>query len=140
MRISDWSSDVCSSDLGRKWLSDGDYVLRILPFGDLAARGVDADRSAVPAPAGVVPATFPKVERAQLANGMTLVVARRSGVPLVNMTLLLKTGVPADYASLKPGTGPLAMNLLDYGPTTPTGQPPVDDVGRLGPPLTAGGG
>src|SRR3546814_7545747 len=113
MRISDWSSDVCSSDLyraatpkqlqdaGRKWLSDGDYVLRILPFGDLAARGVDADRSAVPAPAGVVPATFPKVERAQLANGMTLVVARRSGVPLVNMTLLLKTGVPADYASLK---------------------------------------
>src|SRR3546814_7345958 len=121
MRISDWSSDVCSSDLpteaemarlrtstvasfvrwlesisgkasllaesqtylgsadgwkagfaryraatpqqlqdaGRKWLSDGDYVLRILPFGDLAAHGVDADRSAVPTPAGVVPATFP---------------------------------------------------------------------------------
>src|SRR3546814_1508861 len=130
MRISDWSSDVCSSDLyraatpkqlqdaGRKWLSDGDYVLRILPFGDLAARGVDADRSAVPAPAGVVPATFPKVERAQLAHGMTLVVARRSGVPLVNMTLLLKTGVPADYARLKPGTGPPAINLLDEGTTT----------------------
>src|SRR3546814_3319346 len=58
-------------DAGRKWLSDGDYVLRILPFGDLAAHGVDADRSAVPTPAGVVPATFPKVERAQLSNGMT---------------------------------------------------------------------
>src|SRR3546814_8771335 len=118
MRISDWSSDVCSSDLGRKWLSDGDYVLRILPFGDLSARGVDADRSAVPAPAGVVPATFPKTARAQLANGMTLVVARRSGVPLVNMTLLLKTCVPADYAMLNPRTGPLAMNLPDEGQTT----------------------
>src|SRR3546814_17232621 len=110
MRISDWSSDVCSSDLGRKWLSAGDYVLRILPFGDLAAPGVDADRSAVPTPAGVVPATFPKVERAKLSNGMTLVVARRSGVPLVHMTLLLRTGVPADEASLQPDRGALAAN------------------------------
>src|SRR3546814_13839486 len=127
MRISDWSSDVCSSDL----------VLRILPFGDMAAHGVDADRSAVPTPAGVVPATFPKVERAQLSNGMTLVVARRSGVPLVNMTLLLRNGVPADYATLQPATAALAMHPLDEGTTHRTGDQREAEYGGLGPALSA---
>src|SRR3546814_20741762 len=49
-------------DAGRKWLADGDYVLRILPFGDLAGPGVDAARSAVPTPARGGPAHVPKVE------------------------------------------------------------------------------
>src|SRR3546814_3182440 len=71
---------------------------------------------------------------------MTLVVARRSGVPLVNMTLLLRTGVPADYASLKPGTGALAMNLLDEGTTTRTGDQLVEELGGLGTRLSSGGG
>src|SRR3546814_13285412 len=75
-----------------------------------------------------------------MTNGMTLVVARRSGVPLVNMTLLLRTGVPADYASLKPGTGALAMNLLDEGPTTRTGDQLVEELGGLGTRLSSGGG
>src|SRR3546814_21026065 len=71
---------------------------------------------------------------------MTLVVARRCGVPLVNMTLLLKTGVPADYASLKPGTGPLAMTLLDEGTTTRNGDTPGEALGGLGATLSSGGG
>src|SRR3546814_1196586 len=71
---------------------------------------------------------------------MTLVVARRSGVPLVNMTLLLKTGVPADYASLKPGTGPPAMNLLDEATTTRTGEELLEALGGLGATLSSGGG
>src|SRR5690606_483820 len=100
-------------DAARTWLADGDYVLHMLPFGDLAASGEGADRSAMPMPETVVPATFPKVERATLGNGMTLVVAKRSGVPLVNLTLMFKTGVPADFAALKPGVGQLTMNLLD---------------------------
>src|SRR3546814_14349660 len=86
-------------DAGRKWLSDGDYVLRILPSGDLAAHAVDADRSAVPTPAGVVPATFPMVQRAQRSNGMTLVVARRTGVSSVNITLPRRPGHQADAHS-----------------------------------------
>src|SRR3546814_20476002 len=54
-------------DADRKWLSDGDYVLRILPFGDLAAHGVGAYRSPVPTPAVVVHATVPTVARAPLS-------------------------------------------------------------------------
>lgn len=127
-------------DAGRRWLSDGDYVLRILPFGDLKATGADVDRSAVPEPAAVVPATFPSVERRTLSNGMKLVVAKRSGLPLVNLTLLLRTGTPADYARVKPGTGSLAMALLDEGTPTRTGEQLVDALGGLGATLSSGGG
>src|SRR3546814_1303701 len=61
-------------------------------------------------------------------------------VPLVNMTLLPRTGVPADYASLKPGTGALAMNLLDEGTTTRTGDQLVEELGGLRTRLSSGGG
>jgi len=127
-------------DAGRHWLSDGDYVLHVLPFGDLAASGEGADRSQMPMPVSVVPATFPAVERARLDNGLRLIVARRSGVPLVNATLLLGTGTSADFASITPGTGHLAMALLDEGTTSRTGEQLVDALAGLGATLGSGGG
>lgn len=127
-------------DAGRAWLTDGDYVLHILPFGDLSTSGPGADRSSMPMPVSIVPATFPLVERATLDNGMKLVVARRGGVPLVNATLLLETGVPTDFASVKPGTGALAMGLLDEGTTTRSGEQLVDALANLGATLQSGGG
>src|SRR3546814_16328745 len=57
-----------------------------------------------------------------------------------SMPLLLKSCVPADYASLKPGTGPRAMNLLDEGTTTRTGEQLVEALGGLGATLSSGGG
>src|SRR5690606_27300010 len=85
-------------DAGRQWLSGGDYVLHVLSFGDLSADGEGVDRSEMPMPQTVVPATFPEVERATLANGLAVDVARRRGVPLVNMNMVLGTGVPTDFA------------------------------------------
>lgn len=127
-------------DTGRAWLVDGDYVLHILPFGDLKGSGPGADRSSMPMPESIVPARFPAVERATLDNGMKLVVARRGGVPLVNMTLLLETGVPADFASVSPGTGSLAMGLLDEGTITRSGEQLADELAHLGATLRSGGG
>jgi len=125
---------------GRAWLSDGDYVLHILPFGQLAASGADADRSDMPAPGAAVPALFPATERATLANGLKLVVARRAGVPVVNMTMLFHSGVPADFASVAPGTGNIAMALLDEGTKSRSGEAIAADLASLGAELTAGGG
>lgn len=125
---------------GKAWLQDGDYVLHILPYGDLKTSGEGADRSSMPMPATIVPATFPATERATLENGMELIVARRSGVPLVNMTLLLDTGVPADFAAVKRGTGALAMGLLDEGTTTRNGEALADALANLGATLQPGGG
>lgn len=125
---------------GRTWLTDGDYVLHILPFGDLNASGQGVDRSSMPMPGAIVPATFPAAERATLDNGMKLVVARREGVPLVNMTVVLETGIPADFASIKPGTGALAMGLLDEATTSRAGEELVDALANLGATLQSGGG
>lgn len=127
-------------DAGRAWLTDGDYVLHILPFGDLVASPEGVDRSEMPMPETVVQATFPAVERATLDNGTKLVVARRSGVPLVEMTMVLNTGVPADFASVKPGTGSLAMGLLDEGTRHLNGEQLVDALANLGATLQSGGG
>lgn len=127
-------------DAGRAWLTAGDYVLHILPFGSPMASDKGADRTAMPMPKTVVPATFPKVERATLANGMELVVARRSGVPLVNMTMVLDTGVPMDFASIKPGTGALAMGLLDEGTSHRSGEQLVEALASVGATLQSGGG
>lgn len=127
-------------DAGRAWLTDGDYVLHILPFGELAASGEGADRTTMPMPDSVAPATFPLVERATLDNGMKLVVAGRNGVPLVNMTMVLDTGVPADFATIKPGTGSLAMALLDEGTANLTGEQLADALANLGATLQSGGG
>lgn len=125
---------------GRTWLTDGDYVLHILPFGDLKASGEGADRSSMPMPEAIVQATFPAAERATLDNGMKLVVARRAGVPLVNMTMVLETGIPVDFASIKPGTGALAMGLLDEATASRAGEELVDALANLGATLQSGGG
>jgi zinc protease len=126
--------------VGRTWLSDGDYVLQIKPFGDLAASGPGADRKTMPMPSGVALATFPAVERATLSNGLKLVVARRAGAPVVNMTMLITTGTPADFTSVAPGTGQLAMNLLDEATTTRSREQLVGQLGSLGATVQSGGG
>lgn len=125
---------------GNTWLSDGDYVLHVLPFGDLKATSTGADRSSMPLPETIVPATFPVTERAILGNGMKVVVARRSGVPLVNMTLLFDTGVPSDFLDVRRGSGTLAMSLLDEGTTSRTGEELSDALANLGATLETGGG
>lgn len=125
---------------GQRWLTDGDYVLHMLPFGNLAARGESLDRSSMPMPGTITQATFPVVERATLDNGMKLVVAQRSGVPIVNMAMLLETGVPADHALIKPGVGSLAMSLLNEGTATRSGQQLASALANIGATLQAGGG
>lgn len=127
-------------EAARRWLSDGDYVLRILPFGELAASGAAADRKTMPMPQSVAAAVFPTVERATLANGMKLVVARRPGTPVVSATIQVSTGVPRDYASVAAGTGGIAMSLLDDGTVKQTGAQLIDRLGALGATIQSGGG
>jgi zinc protease len=126
--------------VARTWLSDGDYVLDILPFGDLAAAGPGADRKTMPMPASVAPATFPRIEQASLSNGMKLMVVNRPGVPIVNLTMLVKTGTPADFESIAPGTGQLAVNLLDEATASRSRDQLAEDLARLGAKLGSNGG
>lgn len=97
----------------KRWLSDGDYVLNLEPFGELAASGTDVDRAQMPVPGATALPRLPVVERAELANGMKLVVVGRPGIPIVNMTMLLNTGHTADWRREPAGAGRFALDLLN---------------------------
>lgn len=125
---------------GRRWLGAGDYRLTILPFGERQASAAGVDRSHMPLPAELAPASFPAVERATLANGLGLVVVRRPGVPLVSLSLGIRTGTPADFASVRPGTGWIATGLLEEGTVARSRAAIVNELAALGAALRVNGG
>lgn len=124
----------------KRWLTDGDYVLHMVPFGQLSAAATGADRTRMPEPGAAVPAVFPAVERGELANGLKIVVARRTGVPVVNMSMLVNTGIAADWQSETRGVGSFAAGLMDEGTKTRTGDQLSDQLGAIGASVGSGGG
>jgi zinc protease len=83
-------------DTARAWLDEGVYVLHVLPQPALKA-GVDTvDRSRVPEPGFAPDPNVPAVQRAQLANGMQLILLRRPELPLVELEWQLPVGRNVD--------------------------------------------
>jgi len=120
------------------WLSDGDYNLEVHPFPEYTTAKSDVDRSkGLPALGDVAETKFPKIVRAELSNGLKIVLAERPTVPLVSATLMLDAGYAADSFGL-PGTAKLAMNMLDEGTKTRTTLQISDEVQRLGASLGTG--
>ena len=125
-------------DAARDWLAKGAFVLEVHPFDDrLAASGGGADRSALPMPETFPGAEFPPLQRAELANGMRLIVARRGAVPVVNFSLQLDAGYAADQFAA-PGVAGLAMALLDQGTTSRDALAISEELAQLGAQLGAG--
>jgi zinc protease len=120
------------------WLSDGVYILQVLPFPQLAASPAGADRSQLPDPGKLPTATLPAIERATLPNGLEVIVARRDGVPVVNLDLLIDAGWAADGAAQ--GMASLAMNMLDEGAAARSALEISDELERLGATLNTGAG
>ena len=58
--------------------------------------------------------TFPSLQRATLKNGTRIVLAERTGVPVVQMSYLFGGGFVADQGA-KLGTSSFAMGMLDEG-------------------------
>lgn len=101
-----------------RWLSDGQYVLTVKPFDQtLAATGDDVARDALPDGGTPPDLRLPKIETATLSNGLKLVVAQRTAVPLVEMSLIADAGYAADLGTA-PGTASMAMAMLDEGTTS----------------------
>ncbi len=120
-----------------EWLSDGVYVLEVHPFEEGKPVAVGADRSQIPAPGTPPDVRFPAFERRKLSNGMTLIVAERPSVPMVNLTLMFDAGFASDQFGA-PGTASLAMNMLDEGTKTRSALEISDDLMALGASLDAG--
>ncbi|KUR70080.1 peptidase M16 [Novosphingobium fuchskuhlense] len=73
-----------------------------------------ADRKSIP-PAGDVPALdFPSIERTSLRNGIKVVFARRSAVPVVSVRISFDAGYAADPQGAR-GTTALLLRLMNEG-------------------------
>jgi zinc protease len=125
--------------VGTRWLSDGDYTLEVLPYGEYRVAASGVDRSKLPESGAPPDARFPQFERATLSNGLEIVLARATSIPQVRFSLLLDAGYAADQFGI-PGTASLAMSMLDEGTRTRSSIGISDELAALGANLGTGSG
>jgi len=131
--------DATAEDLkaaANRWLSNGVYVLEVLPFPEYKAASTGADRSKAPEIGAPPELKLPKLQHATLSNGLKVILAERHEVPLVDFWLSVDAGYAADqFAS--PGTASMAMSLLSGGTKTRTALQISDEQELLGARLAA---
>ena len=123
----------------KNWLSDGAYELDILPFGEKKSASEGADRSKLPDIGDSPSLTFPKIQETTLSNGMKVVLAERSSVPVVNIALQFDAGYAADTKDTL-GVSSFAMSAMDDGTTSRSALQISEELGSLGATLSSGAG
>ncbi len=121
------------------WLTAGAYNLTVVPFPELAATAEGADRSALPETESFPEVSFTDFERGSLDNGLEVIVAKRSAVPVVNMQMQFDAGYASDQFTYA-GTSSLAMAMLDEGTSKRTALEINDDLAKLSASIAAGSG
>lgn len=121
----------------KRWLSDGEYILEVYPFGDPKVSGNPVDRNAPPATTEPPQLKLPKLERTTLSSGLKLVLAERHEIPLVNFELMVDAGYAADQFAA-PGAAALVAGLLDQGTKTRTSLEIAEQLSQLGATLGVG--
>ncbi|MGQ0589278.1 MAG: M16 family metallopeptidase [Sphingosinicella sp.] len=85
-----------------------------------------------PPPIGEAPTLdFPDVERARLSNGIQVVYARRTPVPVTRVAVEFDAGIAADPAN-RLGTQSMMLNLLEEGTTSLNSTQLAEAQERLG--------
>ena len=116
----DWMNKTRELDIrdtSAKWLNKGRYQLDVLPYGDYQTSDAQVDRSkGLPAVGTLPDLAFPEIQRAELKNGLKVVLAERHAVPVINISLQFDAGYAADSFG-KPGTADFTLSMLDEGTT-----------------------
>jgi zinc protease len=113
----EWHNTATPEDLRQiasRWLTRGYYQLTVKPFPEYVSSDATVDRSSIPPVSTESAIQFPETESTVLDNGMKLVVARRGGVPLIDVSIQIQTGgmaAPADA----PGLPAFVFGMLDKG-------------------------
>ncbi len=123
--------------VGNRWLTDGDYTLEVVPFGEHQVASSGVDRSRLPATGTPPEAKFPAFERASLSNGLEVVLAQGTAIPQVRLSLLLDAGYAADQFGVA-GTASMTMAMLDEGTRTRNSIAISDELAALGANLVTG--
>jgi len=146
----------------QRWLSRPAYTLTVVPgerTEDGGLMGGWGDEGTVPPPAPDAKApppplvtgpartappvadvgelTFPRVERARLANGIPVTLARRTAIPKVSLALSFDAGNAADGAA-RAGTQSLMMGMLEEGTRSRSAVQIAEEQERLGASIGAG--
>lgn len=103
-------------DTSRTWLNKGYHQIEVIPYPTYTVAQEDADRSALPVVGTMPELTFPTVQRDQLSNGIKVVLAERSAIPVVNVAMQFDAGYAAD-AGRNLGSSAFTLSMLDEGTT-----------------------
>src|SRR5215216_2909134 len=98
------------------------------------------DRTAVPPPGPPPVLRVPTWTRTQLANGATLIVSERHGLPLVSFTIIFLGGSNQFEQATKRGVASMTASMLSEGTTTKTGDQISDALQLLGTGISSGVG
>lgn len=121
----------------QKWLSSGDFVLNVLPFPKVKTAKTGADRSKVPAVDSTPDLVFPTLQRAELSNGLKIVLAERQTVPIVEFNMLFDAGYAADQGKTL-GTANFTMSMMDEGTKKRSALEIAAEQERLGAEISTG--
>ena len=125
---------------------EGDQPMAPLPYvDDQAGTGAGGASALQPAalarplpPVGTIEnVDFPDTERARLSNGIPVVYARRTTVPVVRVAVEFNAGLASDPADAL-GTQELMLNLLTEGTTSRNSIEIAEQQERLGAQIAAG--
>ena len=113
------------------WMKRGQMVLEVMPFPATSVTEAVADRSGLP-DTGLPPAVgFEPFKRFTLDNGLSVVLAKRSAIPVVELSLVVDAGFAADQFAT-PGTASLALAMLREGTASRSSLDISDELRGLG--------
>lgn len=139
-KVLNWVRNATSKnlkDVANDWLSDGVFILEVHPYPELKAIPSDVDRSKLPDQGPAPEIKFPGLQRAQLKNGLKVILAERHSIPVVNFNLVVDAGYAADQFAL-PGTSKLTMDMIDEGTKKRTALQISEELALLGASLGSG--
>ena len=140
---------------GRKWLSRPSLTILVEPGQREAyqeaqavpaaakpaegpkAEAVKGTRGALPGVSQIGDLDFPDVTRAKLSNGVEIIYANRTAVPVTQVVMSFDAGVAADPAA-RLGTQNLVLSLLDEGTTSLNSTAIAEARERLGASISTG--
>ncbi len=120
-----------------KWLTDGQFILEIHPYPDYKTMTSSVDRSKLPETGTPPMAKFPAFQKVTLSNGLKVILAERSTIPVVEFNLMVDAGFAADQFGV-PGTAGMAMSMIDEGTKTKNALQISEELDMLGAKLGAG--
>lgn len=88
-------------------------LLTVGGAGSEAGAADKLDRNVKPTPGPTPPVVTPRIEKSTLKNGLTVWVVQRHELPVVNASLLIRSGSSVDGAH--PGIAAMTAGLLDEG-------------------------